>query len=289
VPTLRFTDSATTTMQDKGFGAMPPSAPLGLAKRWLRVSTALWLTVAVTGQLLFGYYVLVFYGGAAWRGDIERWSKIMPRGWVSGDDAGNAAVAMHLVVALVISLGGATQLIPWIRRSAPAIHRWMGRVFVSAASLGALSGFWLQWVRGGSSALPHRLGTTTNGVVILVCAWQAWRTIRRREMSAHRQWALRLYLASNGVWFFRIGLMFTLLAFGGPVGFDPETFRGPLLTGLAWAETIVPLAILEVWLRVDRSPVVWRRWLMTGAMGFLAIATGMGIAGAVTILWWPNL
>lgn len=278
-----------TPSANGSFDPATAASTVRIAAQWMRRSTALWLTVAVAGQLLFGVYVLRFYGGAAWRGDFAQWSAVMPRGWVPGDHGGNTAVAVHLLVALVICVGGLTQLVPIIRRRAPGVHRWMGRAFVTSAVLGATSGFWLQWVRGGTSSLPQRLGTTTNGLVILVCALLAWRSIRRRDMSTHRRWALRLFLASNGVWFFRIGLMFTLLAFGRPVGFDPETFRGPLLVGLAWAETIVPLGLLELWLRSERAATALPRWAMSVLLVLLSVGTGMGVTGAATMLWLPHL
>jgi uncharacterized membrane protein len=275
---------------------LTPGTPAGFSPRapqrsrlWLHRSTAAWLAVAAAGQLLFGIYVAVFYGGAAWQGDMARWSKIMPRGWIPGDHLGNTAIAVHFAVALVICLVGFAQLLPAIRRTAPSVHRWMGRAFVTSAVLGATSGFWMQWIRGGTSAMAQRLGTTTNGVVILICAGLAWQAARQRNCGRHRRWALRLFLASNGVWFFRIGLMFTLMVFGRPVGFDPETFRGPLLVGLAWAETVIPLAVLEVWLRAERSPSQAARALMAGVMFLLAAATGIGVTGAAMMLWLPNL
>ena len=51
---------------------------------------------------------------------------------------------------------------------------------------------------------------------------------------------------ASGVWFFRVGLMLWVVVNQGPAGFDTETFRGPFLTFLSLAQSLLPLAILEL-------------------------------------------
>jgi hypothetical protein len=105
-----------------------------VAERTLNIATRFWFLIAVGGQWMFAYYVAAFYGGAALRGDLQAWNKVMPHGYVPGDLAGNLAIAAHLFLAVVIIVGGPLQLIPRIRRHAPGLpslertHLHAGRV-----------------------------------------------------------------------------------------------------------------------------------------------------------------
>jgi tetratricopeptide (TPR) repeat protein len=110
-----------------------------------------------------------------------------------------------------------------------------------------------------------------------------------RDFKAHRRWALRLFLVVSGVWFFRVGLMFWLFVNKGPVGFDPATFQGPFITFLSVAQYLVPLAVLEIYLRTqDRGGTL--SGFATGA-GLFVLTLGMclGIVAATMSMWAPRI
>jgi uncharacterized membrane protein len=257
--------------------------------RALRWAATLWLGVALLGQGIFVTYVARLYGGAVLAGDLSRWNKVMPHGHVPGDTAGNSVLGLHLLFTVVILLGGALQLLPTLRRVAPRVHRWLGRGYIVSALVMSLGGLFLVWTRGEPVRLGQNLGISLNAVLIVVFAGLALQAARARRITAHRQWALRLYLAVLGVWFFRLGLTLWLLIHRAPVGFDPQTFSGPFLTALSFGQTLVPLAVLELYFRAQRSP---RRGVQTAAAaGLLALtlATAAGMATATLMLWWPHL
>ena len=77
-----------------------------VADKTLNFTARFWFVIAVAGQWMFAYYVAAFYGGAALRGDLPAWNKVMPHGYVPGDTAGNLAIGMHLLLAVVIIVGG---------------------------------------------------------------------------------------------------------------------------------------------------------------------------------------
>lgn len=252
-------------------------------------AAGLWVGVAALGQLMFALYILGFYGRSAIAGDLAAWSKVLPKGYVSGDVVGNAAIASHLLLAVVIILGGALQLVPVIRRRAPGVHRWTGRAYLLAALLASIGGLYLVWVRGSVGGTGQHLGVTLNAVLIVVFAARAWRAARARAFGAHRRWALRLFLAGSGVWFFRIGLMLWLLIHRRPVGFDPTTFRGPFLVALSFAQTLLPLAVLELYFAAQERGGTRGRLTMAAGLVLLTIATGAGIVGATMGMWLPHL
>ncbi|MDQ1924117.1 DUF2306 domain-containing protein [Massilia pseudoviolaceinigra] len=279
-------------------GSMPRPAPgstAGAGARRDRVDSALawsarlWFGVAVLGQLLFAWYVAVFYGGALAHGDLAQWNKVMPRGYVPGDTAGNAAIGMHMLVAVVITIGGALQLMTPLRRLAPSFHRWNGRVYVVLAVASSLVGLYMVWFRGAVGGLAQHVGISGNAVLIVLCAALAVHHARAGRIALHRRWALRLFLAVSGVWFFRIGLMAWIVANKGPAGFDPVTFQGPFLSFLAFAQYLLPLAVLELYARAQASDSVVARSAMAVAMLVLSVATAAGVAAATMILWLPHL
>ena len=268
---------------------LPRQANLSNASNALARAGQTWFIVAAAGQLIFAWYMAALYGMSALRGDWATWNKVMPRGWNEGDTVGNVAIFVHLLLALIVTLAGLAQLVPAIRRAAPQLHRWTGRVYIASAFGIAFGSMYLMWVRGAVGDLSQHIGSTLNAILLVVFAVIALRHARSRNLAAHRQWALRLFMVMNGVWFFRLGLLLWLMIHQQPVGFDPKTFTGPFLTFLVYAQTLLPLAALELYFRAQRSDVAARKWLAAAIIAVLALATAGGIVGATMGLWLPRL
>jgi hypothetical protein len=254
----------------------------------LPAAARLWYLTAVTGQLVFAFAVASFYTSAVVRGNLAAWNRFMPHGYVPGETISNLAVAIHLAAAVFIILSGAVQLLPQVRLRAPVLHRWNGRLYMVSAFGVSLAGLHMLWVRGSLSDMTQRLGISLNAVLIMVFATLALRSAIRRDFETHRRWALRLFLVVGGVWFVRISLALSFLIFEGPFGFDPRTLQGPLITFLAYAGYLVPLAVLELYLRAERSSAPAR---IVMAAGLLAVtfAMGMGIFAATMGSWVPRI
>jgi hypothetical protein len=257
--------------------------------RMLTNATRSWFIVAALGQLIFAYYIAVLYGMSALRGDWAAWNKVMERGWNAGDTVGDIAIAVHLLFALILTVGGMLQLVPQLRSRMPAFHRWNGRLYLLSGIAAALGGTYLIWVRGTVGDTSQHLATTLNAILIVGFAVMAWRYARARDFVTHRRWALRLFLVMSGVWFFRVGLMLWLLIHQAPVGFDGETFTGPFLTALAFGQTLLPLVILELYFHTQKRAATAGRLAMTGFLAVLTLATAGGIAGATMMMWWPRI
>jgi Predicted membrane protein (DUF2306)/Tetratricopeptide repeat len=260
------------------------------ASTTLKVAAGFWFVVAVMGQWIFVFYIASFYGVSSLRGNVGVWNKTLAQGWMPGNTIGNTALAAHLLFAALITLSGALQLIPQIRSRVPIFHRWNGRFYVVVAFTMGLSGLYLLFSgRKVVGDFTQHLSFGINGVLILVCAIAAWRYAVARDFKTHRRWALRLFLVVSGVWFFRVGLMFWLLLNKGPVGFDPATFQGPFITFLSLAQYLLPLGVLEIYLRTqDRAGALGK--FATGAGLFsLTLVMGLGIVGATMTMWAPRI
>jgi hypothetical protein len=249
----------------------------------LGASARLWFAIALVGQWAFVYYIADFYGLSTLTGHFEAWSRNtnLVKGYVAGDIAGNAFFAAHALLAAVIAFGGAIQLVPGIRERAIAIHRWNGRLFMLTAFGVAFSGLYLIWVRGSSPTLLGAFATSLNAVLIIGCAALAWRAALAREIPSHRRWALRAYLVANGQWFFRVGVFAVALL--APRLAD----RFFVLWGFGC--TLVPLAVLELYLLArDRSGQAGRL-AMAGGLVVISGLTALGIVGVYLAMWRPLL
>ncbi|MBX3155678.1 MAG: DUF2306 domain-containing protein [Deltaproteobacteria bacterium] len=267
----------------------PSNAPsASAAAKALRAAGALWFAAAVIGQWAFAVYVASFYGGAAISRRFERWNEVLVGGYVPGGVIGNVALGAHLLLALVITIGGPLQLVPQLRVRAPGAHRWNGRVYVATALLITLSGLYAVWTRGTAGGASMRVGISLNGVLILVCASLAWRRARAGAIASHRRWALRTFMLVSGVWFFRIGLMLWILVHGGPVGVGDD-FDGPFVRAWAFGCYLFPLLLLQGFLWAEARPVARDKYLVAALLACVALATAVGIAGALLGMWLPRM
>jgi hypothetical protein len=256
----------------------------------LKAAARFWFAVAIVGQWIFAFYVASFYGGSALRGNFAAWNKTLGHGYVAGDTIGNSALAGHLLFAVAVTFAGALQLVPQIRARFPAFHRWNGRIFVVIAFAQGIDGLYLALSgRNLVGGVAERIAVDINAGLIMLCAAMAWRAARARDFATHRRWALRLFLVANGVWFFRLGLMFWLLVNQGPVGFDPTAFTGPFITFLAFAQYLLPLAVLEVYLRAQARGSAPSRIATAAGLSALTIMMAIGIFSASTGMWLPRI
>jgi hypothetical protein len=260
-----------------------------VAEPALKAAAASWFVVAVLGQLVFAAYVMAFYGGAAVQGQIGNWTQVLTHGVIAGDILGNLILTLHLLFTVVIMAGGALQLVPAVRRFAPVVHRWNGRIYLVGALVLSLGGLVMVWTRGTVGDLSQHIAVSINALLIIGFAAMTWRHARARRTNVHRRWALRLFLAVSGVWFFRIGLMAWIVANQGPAGFDPQTFTGPFLTVLNFAQFVVPLAVLELYFRVKQPAGPHARLAMAAGLFALTLLTAGGIAAATMIMWLPRM
>ncbi|MDQ2860310.1 MAG: DUF2306 domain-containing protein [Pseudomonadota bacterium] len=270
--------------------AAPRSISSTAGDATLKAAARLWLLVAVIGQWAFLYYIVAFYGSPTLTGHFEAWRRntMLFKGYVAGDTAGNLSFAAHVLLAAVIAFGGALQLIPWIRSRVPAVHRWNGRLFMLTALGVSLSGLYMIWVRGGNPTLVGDLAISGDALLIIAFAALAWSAARARDIPAHRRWALRLYLVANGQWFFRVGLFAWIMVNRGPVGVG-KNLDGPFALFWDFACYLLPLAVLELYLRAKEGAGPGRRFAVAGGLAILTVLTGVGIFGVYMAMWRPLL
>lgn len=260
------------------------------AERALKAAAGFWFVVAVIGQWAFFYYIVVFYGTTSFSGNFQAWSRnrFLHHGYIAGDTAGNLVFAVHALLAGVIAFGGALQLVPQIRARFIAVHRWIGRVFmVTALGLG-VSGLYITWMHGARPKFFEALPIDLNAVLIIAFVGLAWRTAATRQIPAHRRWALRTYLVANAQWFTRVGFLAWMLISRGVFGAS-DRFDDAYFTFLGYGCFLVPLAVLELYLRAKESATPWKQFAMAVGLALLTLLMSVGIFGVASMMWLPLL
>lgn len=263
--------------------------PVMDAEGVLRWAAILWFAVAAFGQAAFIYFILAFYGTRIVSGNYAAWNdKPLITGYVKGDHAGNAMFAAHVLLASVVTLGGLMQLVPALRRAAPALHHWTGRAFLVIACFMALSGAWMAAARGTYLSVISAVAILLDAALILVFAVLAWRAALARRFEQHRRWAMRTFMVVSGVWFLRVGLMGWIVLNGRRVGMTDD-MTGPADIVLAFGSYLIPLAILELYFAAQLSAKPALK-LGIGLLILLATAyVAAGVFGAITFMWWRYL
>lgn len=261
-----------------------PVPRVAAASSVLSAAAVFWWLVAILGQWTFLYYIVVLYGTSTLTGNFQAWSKnsFLFKGYVAGDTAGNLAFAGHVLLAGYLSFGGAIQLVPQIRSRVPRFHRWNGLVFVVAALAVSLSGLYMVWIRHSNPTPVGSLATSLNGVLIIAFAVFALRAALARDFVNHRRWALRLFIAASGQWFIRVGVFAWVIVNSG-TGLKPH--MGPFIQFWNFGCYLVPLAILELYLRAKDGGNYRFRYAMAGGLVSLTLLMAVGILGGSVFLW----
>lgn len=253
----------------------------------LKASGVFWFLVAAAGQWAFVYYIVAAYVPPTAAGDFAAWDEVgLIDGYIAGDLLGNLGFISHVLLAAVITVGGTMQLVPPLRRNFPAVHRWTGRTFLILAVFMAVGGIALIWGRGTRLNDVTAIGTTINGVLILIVSAFVVRHAIARRIDTHRRWAMRLFVLVSGVWFLRVFYMAWGISTGG-AGIGAQ-MSGPTDYAFAFACYLLPLAVLEIYLRACDSRSGRAKLTMAAVLTAATLLMGVGIAGAYLVMWSPH-
>lgn len=276
-----------TTLQESDV-ARPKNGGLVGSRHTLDVAARIWYFATTLSLGAFLFFILLFYYPSSLSGNVSAWDK-KPNieGYLAGDTTGNIMFGFHVLAAAVMTAGGVFQLVPNIRQKWPKLHRWNGRIFMATALLLALGGLWLVWVRGTYLNLTGAIGISLNGLLIIGFAIMAWRTAINKNIAEHRRWALRLFIVTNAVWYMRLGYMIWGIGTGG-VGIG-DNMDGPYDYFLAFGNSLVPLAMMEGFIRVKDSKSNLGHGLFSVGLVIISLLTVGGSVAAWMVMWGPYI
>jgi hypothetical protein len=145
----------------------------------------------------------------------------------------------HMAIATPLLVIAPLQFIAGIRRQRPAVHRWLGRAFLSSSIVAGLLAIWLgATIQYEGSRIPLAMF----GAVWIGFSVAAWACARKRDYANHRRFVIRS---------FAIGLAFIWVRVLG--AFEEQLFpfisdREARDTTQEYLSFILPLLVIETWL-----------------------------------------
>ena len=268
-----------------------PSTPLvatgmsAQAVRWAaRALTATcWISAA-----LFGLYILAFYAAALVDGNIAKWNDSLPRLYEADTPAATAGIGVHFAAGGVILALGCIQFVGLIRSRYPAVHRWIGRVYVSAAFLAGIGGLTFIAAKGTIGGTTMDVGFGIYGVLTAAAAIETYRHARARRLDTHRAWAMRLFALAIGSWLYRMDYGFWFLLADGAGHL--KDFSGPFDKVMAFFFYVPNLLVVEALLRAPRASMSPRvQWTATVAFGCATAFLVLGTYFFTKFYWGPAI
>jgi Predicted membrane protein (DUF2306) len=246
---------------------------LGGAFRAVRLALASMFWVSAG---LFALYIFARYIGAIGDGRLGDWNRDLPRLYEPHMPVATAGIGIHFVGGAILLLLGPLQFVRLIRDRAPAMHRWIGRIYATAALLTGLGGLAFIALKGTIGGTLMNVGFGLYGALTVLAALMAPICAWRRQFAAHRAWAIRLFALVIGSWLFRMGYAFWE-SLTGPLG-HTANFDGPFDVFMAFFFFIPNLVVAEIIIAAPkfRAPTVVR------AAAVVTLAISIVIVGVST-------
>jgi hypothetical protein len=172
--------------------------PGQVAVRW---TGRLFYIAALLGLGIFGSYILLRATGATFQ-NFHQWKLLISgaRAMALADWIASIGIGMHYFMGAVLVLAWPILFSSRIRARHRVVHRWTGRVYVSAGLLAGVGGmtFILAHHDGGA---PH-IAFAIWGSVMMLSSVMAYVHARAKRFDLHRAWAIRLFAMVLGSWIF---------------------------------------------------------------------------------------
>src|SRR5688572_14078748 len=107
-------------------------------------------------------------------GASHQWNESLPGLYDVLSPLTTIAIGAHFITGGVLLLFGPIQLIGVVRRRFPALHRWMGRIYVGSAGLAGLGGLIFILGKGTIGGSLMDVGFGIYGALMILCATQAY-------------------------------------------------------------------------------------------------------------------
>jgi len=171
--------------------------------------------VTLTGLWTFGCYIVLRAGGLTqknfkqWQGALGPTPLETVQIWIA-----NLGIGMHFLMGIVLVTAWPILFSAKIRQHRPAVHRWTGRVYVTAGGLAGLGG--LTYILShGAMDLYQNIAFGIWGTLMATTAVLTYLKARARNFAAHRKWAIRLFALVLGSWLFDLEYRTWKLMTGG--------------------------------------------------------------------------
>lgn len=151
----------------------------------------------------------------------------------------------HISGGILALLIGPFQFWKALRDTYRMTHRWMGRIYLSAILIAAISSTHLAWTVGVAIHWTWALSLQGLAFAWVVTAGMAFIQIMRGKVTQHKEWMIRSYTVTFAFVLFRfIDELESVRALGSFVE------RGAIEIWISWA---IPLLIVEVFISWNKK------------------------------------
>lgn len=253
--------------------------PAPLEQRLFRWAGRFMHFVALAGLLTFGAYIVLRATGATFE-NFGQWRELvgdlpMPDAsvWIA-----NLGIGMHFAMGTILVLAWPILLSSRTRARHRAVHRWTGRVYVTAGLLAGIGGMSFILTHGAyTRAASFAFGSW--GAMMMLSAVMAYVHARAKRFDLHRAWAIRLFAMVLGSWLFDIEFRAWKDLTGG-AGIGAGTSSGPFDYAILYLFFVPNLLVAEFFIRNKHKRIALPRKLRWPVLIALAVA-GLVFAYAV--------
>jgi len=167
--------------------------------------------------------------------------------------ANHAALTFaHILPAMLFMVLGPLQFVRRLRSKYPQVHRWSGRIFLTASAVVGVTGLAMAFGKtiGG---VDEKAAITLFGTFFLIALAKALWHALRREFAQHREWMIRGYAIGLAVATIRpiMGTFFATAVLRGHAP-EPKEFFGTAF----WIGFTLQMMAAEIWINYTRPATV---------------------------------
>lgn len=186
----------------------------------------------------------------------------------------NGAISIHMVFGALITLLAPIQVVLGWKRSWLKVHRIFGYVFVISSIGTSIAGLLYIFSHGSIGGMVMNVAFAIYGILMLLFSLLTIHFARQHDLVKHEEYAMRLFVLAVGSWFYRACYGAWFYTFKVHVLTTPD-FRGPFDYFMDFAFFVIPLLLIEVYIRSRRTETDNPNPLKTTLITFL-------IAGFIT-------
>jgi len=152
----------------------------------------------------------------------------------------------HMLVAPVALLIGPFQFVPGLRARHPSLHRWSGRVYVTACLIAGIAGLATAFHASGGPVAGVGFGLLA--VCWVAATLAAWWAATRRRFDRHRLLMRFSYAMTFGAVTLRLQI-----PIGFMLGYQSYSAMSVWLAYTSWIPNVIVVALYLLWERRSRE------------------------------------
>ena len=231
------------------------------------------------GMGTFGVYIVLRATGRTSE-NFGQWDALvsgLPMRTIA-DWIANLGIGMHYVMGTVLVLAWPILLSSRIRARHRVVHRWTGRIYVTAGLLAGIGGMSFILTHGATFT-ESSIAFGIWGALMMLCSVMAYVHARAKRFDLHRAWAIRLFALVLGSWIFDVEYRAWEELAGG-IGIGETGTIGIFDYVMFYAFFVPNLLVAEFFIRNKHKRLRLPRGWKWPALAALAL-TGLAFAYAI--------